>query len=239
MTKQRSIFLICALTVFVIVQSLLGVLLQTASGRAASMYSYAAIVLACLFCGVLATRSKTYLFTQLGLIFTVGADYFLVYLPDQRQLPAMLLFSLTQLCYFLRLWYDDQSKLRRRRHAILRVALTCLALLTTLIVLRERTDAIALISILYYTNLALNIVFAFMLRERPPLFAIALVLFICCDTVIGLSLLDTYFTIDQDALLYRVIHPGFNLAWAFYLPSQALIPISLLPANNTKTRSNI
>ena len=244
MIKQKRIFLLIALGAFLAIQALLGLLLQTAGGRATAIFSYTAIVLSCLFCGVSAVRSKVYLFTQLGLLFTVGADYFLVYSPDQRQLLAMILFSLTQLCYFLRLWHDEQNKARRPYHAALRIALTCLALLTTVIVLREKTDALALVSIFYYSNLALNTVFAFTVGERPPLLAIALVLFMCCDTVIGLSLLDTYFTIDESALLYRILHPDFNLAWVFYLPSQALIAISLLPTklnpcNNTKNRSDV
>ena len=60
------------------------------------------------------------------------------------------------------------------------------------------------------------------------LLAIGLVLFLCCDTVIGLNMAKTYLPIPSDALLYRVINPGFDLAWACYLPSQVLITLSLL-----------
>ena len=54
-------------------------------------------------------------------------------------------------------------------------------------------------------------------------------LFLLCDTVIGLSFLDGYLAVDKTSLIYRIIHPGFDLAWAFYLPSQMLLSISLLP----------
>ena len=65
--------------------------------------------------------------------------------------------------------------------------------------------------------------------SKNPLLAIGLVLFILCDTVIGLSLIDTYLPVAKDSLMYRIIFPGFDLAWAFYLPSQALLAVSLLP----------
>ena len=228
MKKQAHIYLFCATGAFLTIEALLGLLLQTASGRAVSLYSYASVLLACLFCAVLALPTRAYLFTQLGLLFTVGADYFLVYLPVQKKLPAMLLFLAAQLCYYLRLRTAERRGLRRK-HALCRVGASLLALLLTVAVLRENADALALVSMLYYTNLILNIVFAFTLSERLPLFAIGLTLFLCCDTLIGLSLLGTYFPIDKGSLLYRIVYPGFNLAWAFYLPSQALIAISLLP----------
>ena len=228
MKKQARICLFCATGAFLAIEALLGVLLQTASGRAVSLYSYASVLLAFLFCAVLALPTRAYLFTQLGLLFTVFADYFLVYLPVQKKLPAMLLFLVAQLCYYLRLRTAEHGK-RRRTHALCRLGASLLALLLTLSVLRENADALALVSMLYYANLILNIVFAFAAAEKPPLFAVGLVLFLCCDTLIGLSLLGTYFPLSEGSLLYRIVYPGFNLAWAFYLPSQALIAISLLP----------
>ena len=229
MNIKANKWLLIATGAFLSIEALLGFLLQTAHGRAVAIYSYASILLACTFCAVLALKSRAYLFTQLGLLFTVGADFFLVYLPVARQLPAMLLFSLAQLCYFARLIADDSRQNRRRVHVFCRVGVCLLVLLITALVLGSSTDALALVSMFYYANLALNIIFALLLTERPPLFAVALVLFLCCDTLIGLSFLNAYFSIPESSFIYRLIHPGFNLAWAFYLPSQALIAISLLP----------
>ena len=229
MNIKANKWLLIATGAFLSIEALLGFLLQTAHGRAVAIYSYASILLACTFCAVLALKSRAYLFTQLGLLFTAGADFFLVYLPVARQLPAMILFSFTQLCYFARLLADDSCKKRRYVHVYCRVGACALALLLTALVLGGTADALAMVSMFYYANLVLNIVFAFLLAERPPLFAIALMLFLCCDTLIGLSFLNAYFSIPEGSFIYRIIHPGFNLAWAFYLPSQALIAISLLP----------
>jgi hypothetical protein len=63
--------------------------------------------------------------------------------------------------------------------------------------------------------------------------AVGLTLFLCCDTVIGLSFLNGYLPVGESTALHRVIHwlthPGFDPAWAFYLPSQMLLAVSLLP----------
>jgi hypothetical protein len=56
-----------------------------------------------------------------------------------------------------------------------------------------------------------------------------LALFICCDVCIGLSLIEGYLPLSKGSLLYHLAHPGFNLAWVFYVPSQALLALSLLP----------
>ena len=105
--------------------------------------------------------------------------------------------------------------------------------------LGEKCDAVALVSMFYYANLILNAVFACISFGKNPLLAIGLVLFILCDTVIGLSLIDPYLTLPESSPIYAIIHPGFDLAWAFYLPSQALLAISLLPCRfkNTDNKS--
>lgn len=226
----RNKRLLIAFTVlFLTVEAILGVLLQTSQDVFPINLRYTAVIFACLFCVFLAERSKSYIFTQIALICTVGADYFLVYAEERQQLPAMIFFSVTQIAYFLRLYFEDGSKTRKKWHLILRSALSVAIIVITWAVLGDSTDAVALVSMFYYANLFLNIVFAFIQFEKPGLFAIGLLLFILCDTVIGFSLIDTYLPVAKDSFIYRVIYPGFDLAWAFYLPSQALLAVSLFP----------
>ena len=142
----------------------------------------------------------------------------------------MLFFSAVQIAYFLRMYFEDESRIRRRVHLILRVALSALAVGVTVIVLGKNCDAVAAVSMFYYANLILNAVFAFVSFGKNPILAIGLALFVLCDTVIGFSLIDTYLPISEGALIYQIIYPGFDLAWAFYLPSQALLAVSLLPS---------
>ena len=228
MIKDKK--LILSLTAaFLIVESILGVLLQTVQDDAPINLRYTTVILVCLFCVSFAEKSLSFLFTQIALFGTVVADFFLVYLDEIQQLPAMIFFSVVQLAYFLRLYYEDINRTRRKAHVIVRAAISVAIILITLAVLGESADAVALVSMFYYANLALNAIFAFISFKKNPIFAIGLLLFILCDTVIGFSLIDEYLPLSEDSFIYKIISPGFDLAWAFYLPSQALIAVSLLP----------
>ncbi len=228
MIRNRPVLLSLS-ALFAAAEITLGVLLQTVGGRIGVYMRYGAVILACLFCLLFMEKSIDYLLTQVALICTVCADWFLVLPPSPVQLPGMLIFSVTQTAYFLRIYLADESPTRRRVHLILRGSLTVLVLLVTVAVLGKATDAVALVSVFYYTNLAVNILFTVSEWRKHLLLALGLVLFLCCDTVVGLAFLDGYFTISAESLLYRIIHPGFDLVWAFYVPSQTLIALSLLP----------
>ncbi len=231
--KQRILFVLTIL--FVTVELALGILLQTSSGRAVAAYSFGAVILACLFCALFADQSPEYVLTQLALVLTVCADYFLVWSIPQRQLPAMLFFLVAQLAYAARLWFMASAK-ERRSQLLARGALSVGVLIVTLAVLQKKTDALALVSMLYYANLILNVLFSFVRFRSRALLAIGFLLFLLCDTVIGLDLLNGYLSIPADAFLYRIIRPGFNLAWAFYLPSQVLLALSLWPLRLAETK---
>ena len=212
---------------FLLAELTLGILLQTLSGRASTWCSYAAVLLACLFAFLFFSRTSCYYFTQAALLATVCADYFLVIRGAEQKLIAMLFFSATQLCYFARIYFTDKSEKRRTVHALLRVLVPLLTLALTLAVLGKSADAVATVSMFYFANLLLNIVFAFLLGEKPPIFAVGLLLFAFCDVFVGLSLIEGYLPLTEGRLPYRLAHPGFNLAWVFYVPSQALLALSL------------
>lgn len=227
MTKRNKFILISSI-IFLCIECIIGVLIHTSQDFIPINLRYASVILACGFLIIFAEKSHSYVFTQIGLICTVGADYFLVYLADIKQLPAMLFFSVTQIAYFLRLYYADKSALRCKWHIIIRAFVSIVILIVTALVLGKSCDALALVSMFYYANLLLNLVFAFMNFENNKIFAIGILLFILCNTVIGLSFIDAYLPINENSVIYKIIHPGFDLAWVFYLPSQALIAVSLL-----------
>ena len=235
MIKNKKLLFALSMA-FLCTMAVLGVLLQTCQDEIPFNIRYTAVVAACLFCVLFAEKSLSFVFTQLALLCTVGADYFLVYRTDMRQLPAMLFFSAVQIAYFLRLYFEDDSKTRRKVHLILRVVLSLTVLGVTIAVLGKNSDAVALVSMFYYANLILNAVFAFTSIKKNPMFAIGLALFILCDTVIGLSLIDTYLPIAENSFIYKIINPGFDLAWAFYLPAQTLLALSLRKSSAEKNR---
>ncbi len=220
-------FWISLTAIYVCVQIALGVALQVTEGRVVVACQFGAIILACLFCAAFAEKSSAYAFTQLALVCTVCADYFLVWSQPMVQLPAMVFFLCAQIAYAARL-YLLAGKCERRVQLILRIALSGVIVAVTAIVLGQSTDALAVVSMLYYVQLILNVVFAFVGFRSRAILAIGFLLFLCCDTVIGLDMINAYLPIPEDALLYKIIRPGFNLAWAFYLPSQTFLSVSLL-----------
>ncbi len=214
---------------FLVCELVLGILVQTTQGGVNIGFSYACVVLACLFAGLFFEKSASYYFTQFGLICTVMADLFLVVLSPIKQLPAMIFFSITQLCYFVRLYLNENDIKKRKAHLTVRLTAVLIAIILTVAVLKDKTDALSLVSLFYYANLIINIVFAFTQLKECPVFAIGLLLFLLCDTIVGLDVMaSAYIPITDDSFIYRLLHLDLNLAWIFYVPSQALIGISLL-----------
>ena len=172
---------------------------------------------------------------QIGLISTVIADIFLVVIDPMIQLPAMFFFSVTQICYFLRIFFETKSQKEKKMHLILRVLLVLIVLLLTLMVLKDKTDALSLVSMFYYTNLVVNIIFAFVHFKKSPFLAIGLLLFLLCDTIIGLDMMAKSYLNGIFLEAINSFISGANWAWIFYIPSQALIAASLINFNKKKS----
>ena len=209
-----------ALPVFLVLELILYILILTTGGAVLVASSYWAIVLCFLF-ALLHIRSGDRLIIG-GLLCTALADWFLVVCSPIQQLWGMIFFLGAQGLYALRLHRRNPSPILLAARA----ALTAVAVLVAVIVLREKTDALALVSICYYANLIVNIIAAFLRFRENRGFAVALVLFILCDTVIGLQMAaGVYLPIEEGSLLHRIIFMDFHLSWFFYLPSQVLIAL--------------
>ena len=233
MLRNKPVLLLST-AAFLAVETFLGLLMHLSTGRTVPVAQFSAIVLACLFCFLFLERKPAYQLTQFALLCTVGADYFLVLAAERAQLPGMMCFALAQTAYFLRLFLDDPVRIRRIIHLVIRGVLTVVVTVVTVIVLGDSVDTLAVVSMFYYTNLIVNLIFAFVRFRSQWLMALGFLLFLLCYTLIGLAFIDPYFTIPADSFIHTLIYPGFDLAWAFYLPSQMLLAVSLLP-NRLKT----
>lgn len=225
MIKNKRILIICSV-LFLLVEAALGIIIQIAPTP--NNFQYLSVALACVFCFLFIEKTSSYLFTQIALLFTVGADFFLVFLNGSNRLAGMLFFAGTQIAYFLRIFFEETNLKVRKIHLILRIFAAIAILVATTIVLGEKTDALSLVSMFYYTNLILNIAFAFIHVKNDYLFVIGLILFAVCDTFIGLSNIGPYITISEGSLIYKLLNLEIDIAWIFYVPSQALLSISLL-----------
>jgi len=222
---KKTLFLI---TVDFILLEIIFAFLMHNIGGMFSVFSYIYIIAACIFCFLFKEKTNDYIFTQLGLIGTLGADFFLVLLPFQIRLPGMIFFSAVQIFYFLRLYTTDINKTRRKIHLILRIVASVLTVTAAFLVLGFNADPVAVISVFYYANLLLNAVFAFLDFENTGIFAIGLLCFVISDTVIGFHEIDDY--IGRDPVVMEVMkhikRSKIDLIYGFYLPAQALIAMS-------------
>lgn len=206
--------------IFLLAELILYWLILTTGGKLLAYSSFFAIV----FCFLYAlTGIKTGNFRLIaGLFFTVLADFCLVVCSPIQQLLGMVFFLITQSFYALAL----HRSCPKRWIQLLRFALILAGVIICAWVLREKTDPLALISVCYYINLIVNIMHAFVQWQTSKVLPVALVLFILCDTVIGLQVASAgYLPIDEESLLYRILFVDFNLSWLFYLPSQVLIAL--------------
>lgn len=206
---------------FLAAECVLYYFILTAGGDTQKWCMYSSIVLCFLYALL---HLKTASLLMLGsLACTLGADFCLVVYTPQQQLWGMVFFLGAQTLYAIHLHKASRNK----PLLIARLALTVLSEIITVIVLQDKTDPLALVSIAYYANLIMNLIEAFTLFSENKLLPIGFLLFILCDTVIGLQVAaGGYLPISESSLLYRILFMPFPLSWFFYLPSQVLIALS-------------
>lgn len=194
-----------------------------------SLFNYICIITSCLFCAFLSDGSQRYRFTQIGLIATVGADFFLVFLPFQLKVPGMICFCVTQTAYFLLTYVEDENLFRKKIHLILRIAFSVLSIVLTVFVLGSRVDVLSIISVFYYAHLILNVIFSYLQFKKLRVFAIALTLFIVSDTLIGFDNLSSYLLIPRGSIIFFLKRLFKGWVMPLYIIAQVMIPLSLLP----------
>lgn len=208
------------LPAFLTLEGFLYFLILTSHGTTLIVAEYISIIL-CFLYGLFCV-GKENIWIVCGLAFTVIADFFLVVCDPIEQLWGMMAFSVTQIFYAITLHKHTAN------HALLliRCGLLLVAECVAVVVLREKTDLLALISVFYYGNLVMNLVEANIRFRNGALLAIGLILFLLCDTVIGLQVAaGGYLPIPEGSILHKILFMDFHLSWFFYLPSQVLIAL--------------
>lgn len=201
---------------FLLAEAALYALILT--GRWVVSAQYASVCLCFIFVLLHLRQANYYILS--GLALTLGADWFLVVQRPQEKLTAMYFFLAAQTVYALLL----HRRVRSRKLLWARVFAVVIVEAVTVLVLKDNTDALAAVSMAYYAMLMMNIVCAFGSYKKEPLLAWALVLFILCDTVVGLQVASGgYLTLPES--WHRVLFCGFPLDWLFYLPSQVMIAL--------------
>ena len=164
---------------------------------------------------------KDWAWLTAGLLFTVGADYFLVI--HNSHLPGVAVFCFAHVCYILR----ALNAAKRR----LKIALVCVPFLIVIVYFVFINEALFVLSgiyaALFMANIAVNTWFfkqknALLPKFNRMLVLAGLILFALCD--INVLLFNLPRQLDMP-----VIFPfAFQLIWVFYLPSQLLLAVSAI-----------
>ena len=208
--KQRSIpvpLIVC----FVIIECAIYAAFLTLdlAGRSGDtlLLKYAGILLCLLF----ALLSGNKLVTA-ALAFTAAADWFLLVRGDHLILGVALFFCV-QTIYAIRLHREGAP------WALwLRIGLAALAIF--MLVLLNMVTSLNLLALVYFSQLVSNTILAWP-RRSTKRFALGLTLFIGCDVCVGL-----FNVLPHSSEIYSLVSVGM---WLFYLPSQVLIALSVLP----------
>lgn len=157
-----------------------------------------------------------------ALFFTAVSDLFILVLGKYYEI-GLLTFIIVQALYLYRLYSDRLKKI----YITLCVRLgVMVALIITFAVLNMLNLLIAECAI-YITMLSANVVYAFIICKKSVnnlLFAIGLTLFLGCDICVGLHNFGTVLNVALPIWLTKTVSVAM---WAFYLPSQVLITLSV------------
>ena len=210
---------------FILIEVALFPLIQLLPSDGSAFFAYISIVCVALFALLTVRGERNGHLIRIGIFFTLLADYCLV-LADDAYLEGVLFFICVQVAYFAYLYVVEERARVRFYNLTSRVALSVVLVLVTFLVLGSDTDALAIVSVIYYGNLLANVVFAFLRFREERTLAIGLLLFAMCDLCIGLDmLLGTYLDLDVAGSIFYSAH--HNLPWVFYQPSQVMIGLRL------------
>ena len=204
--KSTTNFRLIITTLLVGLEVLLLFLILNDVTNYTNILEFSAVVVAFVLALELFSQTTKTILTQVALLFTVCADFCLEILQPMQQSVAMTFFLCVQLCYMARLLLALKTTKWRTINLVIRLIFIIVAEIVTAVVLKDKFDYLSCVSILYYTNLVLNLILAFSQIKQAPLFALGLLLFLCCDTFVGLQCAaNTYLKIPSDSILSQII----------------------------------
>lgn len=163
--------------------------------------------------------NKIFILTRIVFFLTICADYFMTYLNNYYEI-SLVFFILVQLSYFVII------KMISSQNHIKSSIIIYLSIVSLLVIFAHFTSLINLLnllSILYYSLSIINIVNLVRIKEKNRYincFLIGLILFLLCDTCIGLRNIGI-----TNAKFINIISV---LIWIFYASSQIILSNTLI-----------
>lgn len=194
---------------------------------------YSAIVVAFLFAvPFLNADLKDNAFILAALFFTLIADFFLVIKYGATheyvyQCLGVSAFFVVQFFYFLYLEKTGRKE-NFLRNVLIRLALSLVFAAVSVVVLKEKTNYLSIVSVVYYTWLLINLVMAFSHGKKTLILAVGLVFFAFCDLWVGLQNANGVFFTIPEGIIYSIVFPPFNAVWLCYGLSQTFIVLHMI-----------
>lgn len=160
---------------------------------------------------------------------TCVADFFLILLEGAYKTTAMFFFLGAQLLYAVRVFLLCEGQKEKSLQIWLRIAASAASLICLLAVLKEDAQLLFAVSLVYYVNLVISLIFAFIHWKQGisvRLLAVGLLCFACCDLSIGFDFLIDIFSLGESSFLYFITHLPISFVTLFYPPSQTLLCLS-------------
>lgn len=197
-----------------------------------SVVYYLGVVCCFLASLILLTKEKHACVQSCASLFTVLADLFLILLHAKHRTLAMCFFLCAQILYAVRIFFLAETKKQKNIQLLLRIVGSVVIVVCTFLVIKELTDALAIISVIYYVNLVISLILAFVYFKKQQfvrLMAIGFVLFSLCDITIGFDYLVGLLSLTDGNFIYEVVNFPISIDLVCYLPSQVLLVLSAIP----------
>ena len=162
--------------------------------------------------------TKGHIIFRFAFLFTLCADYLMTYLDSFYEL-SIIFFFFAQLSYFIFINYNFKNVNLKSSIIIY------LSLVTTLIIIGsilELINLLTIIAIIYFSLSLTNIIYLLKIKNKGlknHLFLLGLVLFLLCDTCIGLQ--------NVGISNVKITDLFSHLVWIFYAPSQMILVLTL------------
>ena len=214
-----------------------------------TLIKYISVLLCILYSTVvfILYREKDSLILIAAFCFTGISDYFLLFTDSFTF--GMFSFSIAQLIYLLRLWYQDYNE---GKSAVIfyRLILNFIIWIGVLFILKllgitngntELADRLLLaVASFYFATILHNVIRSFIhvnnyKSSKSLIFAIGMLLFILCDINVGIYNMEGFVVINQE--VFDKIYNFSEIAmWMFYLPAQVCIALSGSIINKTREK---
>lgn len=171
-------------------------------------------------------KTKDYFIMLTAISLSLISDIFFTFFDNLKYISLIIL-NIIQILYFLRIYLDSDYK---KQNIITRlICIPCL-IIATFLVLKNDTDIISILWIIFISNLFINILFTIKEIGINNLFPIGLLfLFIhgICLMFIGL---ENYVSFSIN-LVDIINNLPFNILHVFYIPSQVILTCSVFTVN--------